>query len=433
MAALDAHNNNGRLFVYMTAGYPLAWAVGLSPMIFVLVALPMVVWLLRNRPLEVPRGTLFFSVFLLMVLASVINVQTVGRLALFVMRASWYTSGLITLIYLARQQGPLARRTIIRGMIALWFLVVIGGYGALVVPTLAWRSPMSMVLPGAIASDEFISALINPKVAEIQEFRWQGVTLYRPAAPFAYTNAWGSSFAMLYPFVLAGFQDRRVGIPRWVLVVITLLGLPPFYYALNRGAWLTLSCGLLFGVLRWAWVTRNLLPIKVLAGLIAITVPLVVTSGVLDTALNQLETRSEDSNETRANIYVETLEASIESPAIGYGTPRTNPANPTGPPLGTHGQLWAIMYAHGFVAIGAYILFFVRGFLWSTGSGPVAHWAKVSLLIGLLQIPIYGHLPLQLFIMVGSAVIASWPHIMDSERPTAVAGSRPPVPVAAGS
>lgn len=94
---------------------------------------------------------------------------------------------------------------------------------------------------------------------------------------------------------------------------------------------------------------------------------------------------------------------------IGYGTPRPNPSNPTGPPLGTHGQMWAIMFAHGFLALALYLLFFVYGFVRGPGRSVVGHWAKVSLLIGLLQLPIYGHLPVQLFIMMGAVAMANWP------------------------
>ena len=51
----------------------------------------------------------------------------------------------------------------------------------------------------------------------------------------------------------------------------------------------------------------------------------------------------------------------------------------------------------------------------------VGHWAKVSVLIGILQLPIYGHLPVQLFIMMGAVVMASWP----SDALGTVRGSTP--------
>jgi len=130
---------------------------------------------------------------------------------------------------------------------------------------------------------------------------------------------------------------------------------------------------------------------------------------VLDTATQQLETRSEDSNETRSTLYAETLKETAKSPLIGYGSTRPNPADPDGPPLGTHGQLWAVLFAHGYLGVGLFLTFFVTAFFRTKPQDPVPHWAKVALLIGLLQMPIYGHLPHQLFVLMAAVVMSSWP------------------------
>ena len=401
-------SGTGSLYAALIAGYPLAWATGFSPLWFPAVAILMVVWLIRYRPLRVPAGTISFALFLVLVAASVIQVDSASRLALWGLRASWYVAAFISFVYLARQTGPKARRRIVRAMILLWAATILGGYGAILLPDLTWETPISLALPGSIASDPFVRDLIVPRTSEIQTF-WTGVRLNRPAAPYPYTNAWGSSVALLTPFVLAALQDRRIGLPRWLVVAMLVAGMVPFYVALNRGAWLTLVVGIVYSGLRSALVNRRPVPLLIVI-LVAVTgLVVALNTGVLDTAIDQLETRSADSNETRANIYLETIEQSAESPMIGFGTPRPNPSNPTGPPLGTHGQVWAIMFAHGYLALALYLLFFVYGFVRGAGKGVVGHWAKVSLLIGLLQLPIYGHLPMQLFIMMGAVGIATWP------------------------
>ncbi len=401
-------SGDGRLVALIFAGYPVAWALGIGPGLFALAAVLMALSLLRNRPLLIPPGTILLVMFLAVVAISVIQVDSPGRMGVWVLRASWYGAALITWLYLARQTSPRARRLILYSLLAAWAMAIVGGWAALLVPDLAWRSPLSRVLPGVIADDEFIRDLTDPRVAEVQRF-FPDIRLNRPAAPYAYTNAWGSTVALLTPFVFAAIQDRRLGLPRWLGFLALGLGAVPFYLALNRGAWLTLGVGALYGIVRGAIVNRRLVPILVLAfggtvGLITAT-----GTGLVDNAVERLETRTADSNDTRANLYVETLDRSADSPLIGHGTPRPNPANPTGPPLGTHGQLWAVIFAYGYLAAALYVGFFALAFLRARGRHPLANWAKVVLAMGLLQLPIYGHLPSQLFVLVAAAAVALWP------------------------
>jgi hypothetical protein len=422
-------SGDGRLVALILAGYPFAWVLGLGPAVFMVAACFMVLWLIRHRPLLVPPGTILLAMFLVLVLASIIEVDSPGRAGVWFLRASWYASALITWVFLARQTSVGARRLIVYSLIAAWVLTIVGGWAALVAPDLSWSSPLSSVLPGALADDEFVKDLIEPSVAEVQTF-YPDTRLNRPAAPYAYTNAWGSSMALLTPFMLVALQDRRLRLPRWLVGGALLLGLVPFYLALNRGAWLTLGVGLVYGIARWAIVKRRLVPILVLAGLGVVAALAVTSTGLIDNATERLEVRTSASNETRASVYLETIRHSADSPLIGFGTPRENPSNPSGPPLGTHGQLWAVMFAHGYLAAGLYVGFFVYAFVRARGRDPLTHWAKVVLAIGLLQFPIYGHLPTQLFVMITAAAVAIWPP--DALGP-AVPGARSRVLPAGGA
>ncbi|MCP5031432.1 MAG: O-antigen ligase family protein [Actinomycetia bacterium] len=404
----DSVSGDGRLVAVVLAGYPVAWAIGLGPAVFMIAACFMAIWLIRHRPLMVPNGTIMLALFLVLVLASSIEVNSPGRIGVWVLRTGWYASGLITWMFLARQTSPRARRLIVYSLLATWFMTLFGGLASFVVPDLSWRTPLSSILPNVIATDQFVKDLIEPRVAEVQTF-FPDIRLNRPAAPYAYTNAWGSSMALLTPFVIAFLHDRRLRVSRPLVVVALLLSAIPFYYALNRGAWLTLGIGLVYGLVRYAAIRRRFLPIVLLVGLGVVSLLAVTATGVTSAAMEQLDTRTADSNDTRVSIYAETIRYSADSPLIGFGTPRPNPSKPSGPPLGTHGQLWAIMFAHGYVAVVLYVGFFIGAFLRARGRDPVTHWAKVSLAIGILQVPIYGHLPTQLFVMVVAAAIATWP------------------------
>lgn len=408
--------HEGTLFTVLVAGYPAAWALGLSPLWYSMLALPMALWLVRHRPVRVAPGTGYLALFLAVVGLSGIGLESPGSMAIFGLRSSWYIAAFVSYLYLARRRGGRSTVRLVRAMVALWVLVVIGGYLSILTPELSWTTPVAKILPGALADNELISRMIAPQVSETQVFRYEDVVLHRPAAPFAYTNAWGSSFALLTPFVVAAIHDRRIGIPRLVLVPLLAAGLVPLSVALNRGSWLTLGLGLAYGVVRWARVRGDGRPLIVATLLVAAGLAATSLTGVLDSSFEQLETRSAASDQTRSSLYIETIGAAAESPLIGHGSTRPSVDNPTGPPLGTHGQLWAVLFAHGYLGALLYVGFFAAAFLRCRSSEPVQHWTKVALLIGLLQLPIYGHLPHQLFILVGAAALASGPSVAIRSR-----------------
>ncbi len=408
LEAQKAKPLQGYQYAAMMAGYPIAWVLGLAPAIFPAIAAFMIIALMRSRPLKVHPGTLTFALFIVVVAASIVGVNTPARLALWIMRASWYLAAFIAYVYLAQPTGWRARRATIRALIFLWLVTVSLGAAALMFPTLTLPSVAQQFLPGFVRSSEFIRDLTEPRLAEVQIF-WNGVQLNRPAGPYSYTNAWGSAVAMLTPFAIAGLQDRRIGVPRWLIWFGFAVGSVPFLLALNRGAWLSLIIGLSYGFF-WVWLrSGRIITILSVATVVVIGIVAAVALGVVEAAAEQLSVRADDSNATRLIILSESISETLRSPFIGHGTPLPSKINPDGPPLGTHGQLWAVMFAHGFIAAALYVFFFVTGFLRSRPQSIVAHWAKVSLLVGLIQIPFYGHLPVRLFIMVGATAIALWP------------------------
>lgn len=401
--------HDGALFAWLLAGYPLAWVLGLGLVHHVILAAAMVAWLAANPPLRIAAGTGYLALFLVVVALSSVGVQGAGSLALYGLRFSWYAAALVSWLYLARHRGATGGRLLVRAFVVLWVLVVVGGWLSVVSPQLGWSTPLARVLPGGLAGNDLVDRFLRPQVSETQIFRYQDLILHRPASPFAYTNGWGSAMALLTPFALAAVHDRRIGIPRPLMVGLLLAAVVPFTAALNRGAWLTLGLGLGYGTVRWARRHGDARPLAALALVAAVGLAVAASTGVAGSAIDALGTRSADSNETRSGLYAETIAETVESPLIGYGSTRPSVDNPGGPPLGTHGQLWAVLYAHGFLGLALYAGFFVSALRRARSVDPVQHWAKVALLIGVLQLPIYGHLPHQLFIMVGAAAIAGWP------------------------
>ena len=64
-----------------------------------------------------------------------------------------------------------------------------------------------------------------------------------------------------------------------------------------------------------------------------------------------------DSTGGRAALYRATWKATLESPIIGYGTPRMEPS--IGVSMGTQGYLWTLMFCFGFVGLALFALFMV--------------------------------------------------------------------------
>ena len=120
---------------------------------------------------------------------------------------------------------------------------------------------------------------------------------------------------------------------------------------------------------------------------------------------DSLDTRTNDSNERREILYEETLERTLESPVLGYGAPR--PSERTNQSVGSHGQIWTVMFSHGFLAAGLF-LGFIFLLVWHSRNPATmtGTWLHVILLVGLVQMLFYGQLPHQLFIIASVAALS---------------------------
>jgi len=88
---------------------------------------------------------------------------------------------------------------------------------------------------------------------------------------------------------------------------------------------------------------------------IAAVVVALFASGTVDNILGRQD--YSDSTGGRAALYRATWKATLESPIIGYGTPRMEPS--IGVSMGTQGYLWTLMFCFGFVGLALFALFMV--------------------------------------------------------------------------
>jgi hypothetical protein len=114
------------------------------------------------------------------------------------------------------------------------------------------------------------------------------------------------------------------------------------------------------------------------------------------------------------------IEGAKESPYVGWGSTRpalgsdrTIVAGPSPvcpqcgtPSIGTHGQLWLVLFTQGFIGAGLFIAFLLAS-LWRYGRTPDAYAvaASIGIILLLVQSTIYNQLPLTLWLaMLGIAI-----------------------------
>lgn len=390
------------LFV-LFLGFPVWWSLGVAGFIYPVLAVPMLFWLLRKRSILLPRGILVWIAFLAWAIASATQLTGTGRTIGYLWRLSSYASATVFLLYVFNMpEERLPTRWLVKLLAAFWAIVVLGGILGVLAPSFSFASPVERILPPSLADDAFIQVLVHPASAQIHDFL--GYAVARPAAPFPYTNDWGSAFGMLVPFVILAWGRWRSSWGRIFTAGLAIASVVPVVLSLNRGLWLSLAVGLVYAAFRLAAAGRE----RALVAFIAVV--LVGGSVVFFTPLKDvIDARLETghSNERRAMLYEEAGTVTLESPLFGFGAPTPSEWNPNAPPVGTQGLLWTVLVSHGFVGAGLFLAWFVQAF-WRTRKArrEVPFWCHVMLLIALIQLAVYDMLPTQLHIMMLGIAIA---------------------------
>jgi O-antigen ligase len=383
-------------------GFPIWWALGLGAFIWPLVALPAGVGLVLRGRLRAPPAFGMWLLFLVWALASGSQLAEPQQWLLFVHRMAIYGSATVLFLYVFNTpEEELPSRRVVMIMVGFWVFVVVGGFLGLLFPQGEFSTPAEILLPGSLTGHAFVYELVHPRLAQVHDFL--GYAVARPAAPFVYTNEWGANMAVLTPFAFASWRAARSRALRALLSIVLVASVVPIVVSLNRGLWLGLSLGLLYGAARLALRGRGRLLLGV-AVLFAIVATLIVATPLEGLLTDRLATPH--SNEGRATLYTEAAEDALESPLLGYGSPVPSERNPNLPPVGTHGQFWLVLVSHGIPALILFLGWFLYVFWRSRQpSSLVGLWMHVVVFIALIQMPYYGWLSSPLHIVMVAAAI----------------------------
>lgn len=361
------------------AGWPAWWALGVTNVVFPLCAVPLAWQLSRRRGVRVPPGFWMWALFLVLVAVSVFAIDVdlpgagmsegVGRYFAFGFRFLNYLALTVMLLFVGNcTEEELPRRRLIRWLGILGVATVVLGSLSLVAPDFGYVAPSAHVLPGWTQADG--SAVV--RLAQMQPVL--GDVSPRPAAPFAYTNAWGNNLSLLLVWLVVGWGVLGSGRRRLAMYALLALSVVSLVFSLNRAVWLGIGLAVVLVTVRLA--LRGL--VRALAVLVLL---LTVTSvAVAATPLGSMvEARfaTPHSNEVRGSLLGSAVDAATQSPVIGFGSTRTTLGSDAsiaiGPSeacprcgarnIGSTGQLTLLLISQGFLGVVLY-LGFLLGSVW---------------------------------------------------------------------
>jgi hypothetical protein len=404
----------------LVLGFPLWWVLGLSELAPLALAVPMAAQLLRRRTIHLPGGFGWWLLFLGWVLLGVtllwVDAPSAvpgggsGRLMVFAFRLAWYVACTIVLLWVANlDRLAVPDRTVHTLVAGLFVIAAAGGLLGVLAPELEFRSAIEYVLPGGIRSNGFVSSIVHPETADVQEVL--GSSSPRPKAPFPYTNTWGSCISLTLVFLVAAVWRS----PKLRLAALGVVGVAavPIAYSLNRGLWMAIAlaaaAALMLLVLR-----RSPAQAAMALVLAAIAAMVIWVSPLGDLARERVE--HQHSNDRRGALLTETVSSvSQGSPLVGFGSTRdvqgsfesiaggATPDCPACgvPPLGTQGHLWLVLFSQGWLGLAFFLIFVVLALIRSVRCRTVNE-AICTFVVGifLIQLAIYDTLGLPLMIVM---------------------------------
>lgn len=385
--------------------FPVWWFVGLADLIWILMAAPMALLLLRSRAVQVPRGFGVYLLFLAWATFSAVQLERAGQLIGFGYRLALYVSAAVLFVYAFNARRRLTGRVVCGALTGYWMATVAGGYLALAFPGAVLRTPLSFLLPAALLDNELVNHMVIRRMTQWNPDAWIQLDP-RPSAPFLYTNNWGNVYSLLLPFVVAHLFQIRGTRRFWWLLALVPVSFVPAFLTLNRGMFLGLGVAIAYASLRLVLMGN-------VRAVVSIAAAAALGAGAFFVlpAQDRLEHRVTESSSTedRASLYAQALDTIPESPILGHAVPQ-QPANPNLDPVGTQGQFWMILVSHGVGALVCFVGWFVIAFVMSLRRtdlvGLVAH---TVLLVAVMELLYYGALPYGLPIMMTAAALALRP------------------------
>ncbi len=394
--------------------FPLSWFLGLGSLIWIMVGLVMALILWQTPGVRAPRGFGLWLFFLLWMVLSVSQIDTAARALGFALRAAQYLGCTAIFLYAYNLRPHVPVRYFLGVLTAFFGGIVAGGYLGIAFPTLTISTPMSLLVPAGLQTNDLVRDMV---VLRTTQYRADAFATFdpRPSAPFLYTNNWGNLYSFLLPVVVAYLSVIRSTLGRILVGALILASIVPAILTLNRGMYIGLGVVLVVVCIRLALQARmrELLMIGLLA------IPAVLIGQVLavgERLNNRLEVSS--TNESRLTVYTETIRRTMDSPWFGFGGPR--PAVAAGvPAAGTQGQLWMLVFSFGFVGAAMYVAWWVsvtaKTVTQYDTTGLILNAVLVALLVETLY---YGMLPHGIAAAMVIAAVALRPDV--SRMPTPI-------------
>jgi hypothetical protein len=337
----------------------------------------------------------------------------------FSVRAGFYVAAGIWLVYVTNLPAVHIER-LTRAVFWFFGFVVLAGFAGIVLPITDFATPVERALPAGLRSIEFLREIVHAQVVQVHDFL--GFAVSRPAAPFAFTNAWGAAVGILAPLAFYATRIAAGGWRRTGARVLLLLSLIPIVYSLNRGLWVSIAAAVIYVAARLAVHGRVRPLLNVMAALLVLVV-LVVVTPLGNLVLERLD--SGHSDERRGSLVQESLATTAESPILGHGGPVFDPEKPDRAPIGTHGQIWLLLVSQGVVGASLYVGALVLMLVKSRKAPPdsVGFWANTAMFVALVQLPFYSQIPVQLQLVMVAAALALRSRGQEPARPVASAAA----------
>ena len=340
----------------MFALMPLWWLLGAWYFVWPFFGLAMFVLLATRGRVRLPAGTALWLILLAVIALSVTRLDRITQLFVFRLRFGHLLTAFIVGVYvynLARDKVPWAR--IAEPLMIFWLGMVVLGWLGVLAPKFSLPSPFELVMPERVAGERFIIDIAH---LDSTEFNPRSDNpIYRPAAPYPYTNNWGTAYCFLVPVVLAYLMSVRRGGMRLVLLISLPLSIVPAFLTLNRGMFIGLGAGVLYLLGREIarGRVRLMLPIGaiLLAGwIVTLFIPVVDLITNRTSTTNTTSTASTCTGRPGRRWRIRRCS--------GFGQPNSVDTTHAAEPLGTQGMIWQVLYSHGIPAtICLYLLFAV--------------------------------------------------------------------------
>ncbi len=392
-------------------GFPLFWLLGATVIAGVLLTVVMLSYLAHHHAVRFVPGVYAFTAFVLWVVPCAMMIDSASRLMGYAYRFSILAIVGTAFVYTISAGSSLDRRRIVNALTFVWFFTIAGGVLGLLIPEVRLTTPVGLLLPESLTSNEYVRDLFFPPMAEIQHPFGSPTDFVRPSAPFPYANSWGVAIVLLTPVAVACFLQTRSRALRGAIVVALAVMIVPAMATSNRGMFAGLVLAAVYVVARLA-IRDRAAPVLSIAALGVIGAATLIGNGLLA----QISARQQygDSSGTRFALYQETWQRTLESPLLGYGAPRPSTAEPL-VSAGTQGYVWMLMFSYGLVGL---VLFLT--FLWGTTArtwrapGDIDLVLHSVLVVASVIVAVYGLDIMQLLtIMLVAAVLLRRRHGLD--------------------